>query len=143
MRSTKRSSSGRCQSLTAIAVKAASRSSSTVSDGMRVLRMLMQLFRDYRPMRFFGIASALLLVTSAATFLVPLEEYLATGLVTRFPTLIVSVALGLGATLSFACGVLLDSIRAHSLQSFELERNRFAEADRRAGECRTLAREAD
>jgi glycosyltransferase involved in cell wall biosynthesis len=101
----------------------------TLSDGTRVLRMLLQLFRDYRPMRFFGVVTAILFVLSMALFVVPLDEYLTTGLVTRFPTLIVSVALGLGSMLSFACGVLLDSIRTHSLQSYELERNRFAAQD--------------
>jgi len=115
----------------------------TVSDGMRVLRMLMQLFRDYRPMRFFGVVATLLFVASAATFLVPLDEYLSTGLVTRFPTLIVSVALGLGGMLAFACGVLLDSIRAHSLQSFELERNRFAQMDRGSSGPSFVVPEAD
>ena len=98
----------------------------TLSDGARVLRMLLLLFRDYRPMRFFGVAALVLFTLSAIAFIVPLDEYLTTGLVTKFPTLIVSVALGLGAMLSFACGVLLDSIRTHSLQSYELERSRFA-----------------
>lgn len=97
----------------------------TFADGTRVLGMLMRLFRDYRPMRFFGLAGALLLVLSVATFLVPLDEYLATGLVTRFPTLIVSIALGLGSMLSFTCGVLLDSIRAHAKQTYELELTKF------------------
>lgn len=105
----------------------------TFSDGRRVLWMLMRLFRDYRPMRFFGVLSAALFMLSAGLFLVPLDEYLTTGLVTRFPTLIVSIAFGLGAMLSFTCGVLLDSIRSHSTQSYELELNRFrANATRRS-----------
>lgn len=103
---------------------------STVSDGVRVLRMLMRLFRDYRPMRFFGVVALILLVPAIIMFLVPLDEYLTTGLVTRFPTLIVSIALGLGAVLSFTSGVLLDSIRAHSKQSYELELTLFTEQDR-------------
>lgn len=94
----------------------------TVSDGARVLWMLMRLFRDYRPMRFFGVVAVALFIMSAVTFAVPFNEYLTTGLVTKFPTLIVSVALGLGSMLAFTCGVLLDSIRTHSLQSYELER---------------------
>jgi glycosyltransferase involved in cell wall biosynthesis len=93
----------------------------TVSDGLRVLGMVARLFRDYRPLRFFGVVAAVLTLASVATFIVPLEEYLTTGLVARFPTLIVSVALGIGAMLSFTCGVLLESIRTHSMQSYELQ----------------------
>jgi len=97
----------------------------TFADGARVLGMLMRLFRDYRPMRFFGLVGTILLVLSIGAFLIPLDEYLATGLVTRTPTLIVSIALGLGAVLSLTCGVLLDSIRAHAKQTYELELTKF------------------
>lgn len=93
----------------------------TVSDGRRVLRMLFRLFRDYRPMQFFGLVALVLAALSMSMFVVPLDEYLATGLVTRFPTLMVSIGLGVGSMLAFTSGVLLDSIRAHARQSFELE----------------------
>lgn len=102
----------------------------TVPDGMRVLGMLMRLFRDYRPMRFFGWLAAVLAVPALVMFLIPLDEYLTTGLVTRFPTLIVSIGLGVAAMLSFTSGVLLDSIRMHARQSFELALNAFVSADR-------------
>lgn len=103
----------------------------TFSDGYRVLWMLMRLFRDYRPMRFFGMASVLLGVLATSAFMIPLTEYLRTGLVSKFPTLIVSMALMLGAMLAFTCGVLLDSIRSHGRQSYELELNRYTEQDAR------------
>jgi glycosyltransferase involved in cell wall biosynthesis len=99
----------------------------TFSDGLRVLKMVAGLFRDYRPLRFFGVVASILLVVSIATFIVPLQEYLGTGLVARFPTLIVSVALGLGAMLSFACGVLLESIRTHATQFYELQLTMYEE----------------
>lgn len=103
---------------------------STVSDGARVLSMLMRLFRDYRPMRFFGWTSAVLGLLSFASFIVPLVEYLETGKVTHFPTLIVSVAVGVAAMLAFTSGVMLDSIRNHAKQDYELELNAFRQRDR-------------
>lgn len=99
----------------------------TVSDGARVIWTFMQLFRDYRPMRFFGVISAFLLLVSLAAFLVPFLEYLETGLVRKFPTLIVSTGLMVAAMLTFSCGVLLDSIRSHHRQAFELQLNRLHE----------------
>jgi len=99
----------------------------TFSDGLRVLGMVARLFRDYRPLRFFGVAAAILLAASIATFIVPLNEYLTTGLVAKFPTLIVSMALGLGAMLSFACGVLLESIRTHATHFYELQLTMYEE----------------
>jgi len=94
---------------------------STMPDGVRVLLMLMRLFRDYRPMRFFGVAALVLFVASMVLFAVPLGEYLRTGLVSKFPTLIVSMALGTAAMLAFTCGVLLESIRTHAKQQYELQ----------------------
>lgn len=92
----------------------------TFADGMRVLRTIAVLFRDYRPLPFFGVLSAVLFVTSFVMFLRPFEEYLATGRILTFPTLIVSVALGVGSLLSLVCGVVLESIRMQSRQFYEL-----------------------
>lgn len=111
----------------------------TFSDGSRVLGTLVQLFRDYRPLRFFGVVSVLLAVPSIVMFVVPVSEYLQTGYVAKFPTLIVSIALGLGSMLALVCGVLLESIRAQAMQSYELQLTMFREQEaiRRHAERRT------
>ena len=105
---------------------------STFADGMRVLRTIFLLFRDYRPMRFFGILAAILLAASVLLFLRPLADYLATGLVPTFPTLIVSIALGISSMLSLVCGVVLDSIRTQSRQFYELALTALVENERLA-----------
>jgi len=92
----------------------------TFSDGRRVLQTVFLLFRDYRPMRFFSIAAAVLFAISAIMFIAPLDDYLTGGYVYRVPTLVVSVALGISALLSLACGVVLESIRTQARQSYEL-----------------------
>lgn len=62
----------------------------TYSDGVKVLRSIFRLYRDYRPMRFF-CALALLMVLAALTLFCPVfAEYVRTGLVPRFPTFIAS-----------------------------------------------------
>jgi glycosyltransferase involved in cell wall biosynthesis len=108
----------------------------TFSDGAKVLVTIAELFRDYRPLAFFGIASGVLFLAGLAMFLTPLNEYLATGYVHKVPTLVVSIALGISALLSFALGVLLDSIRNHSKQFYELALTSYTEIEglRRAGE---------
>jgi len=93
---------------------------STFSDGLRVLRTILALFRDYRPLPFFGIIALVLFVVSVVMFLPPLDEYLAVGYVYKVPTLVVSIAFGISAMLSLVCGVILDSIRTHSRQFYEL-----------------------
>ena len=62
----------------------------TVQDGMKVMRTIAKLFRDYKPFVFFSIISALVFLFGFAFFVVVLVEYFETGLVTKIPTLIVS-----------------------------------------------------
>jgi hypothetical protein len=93
---------------------------STFSDGAKVLSTIIELFRDYRPLMFFGGLAAILFAISAIMFWFPFDEYVRTGYVHKVPTLVVSIALGISAMLSLVCGVLLDSIRNHARQFYEL-----------------------
>ncbi|PKQ19234.1 MAG: glycosyl transferase [Actinobacteria bacterium HGW-Actinobacteria-6] len=103
---------------------------STISDGFLVLKTIFTLFRDYRPMVFFGLISSVLFIVSMVMFAIPLSEYVETGLVAKIPTLVVAVALGTGAMLALVCGVILESMRIHARQSYELTLTMLAEQDR-------------
>lgn len=61
----------------------------TYSDGFKVLRTILRLYKNYRPLSFFGIIAAFLAILSVGFLLPVLQEYFVTGLVSRFPTLIV------------------------------------------------------
>lgn len=95
----------------------------TYADGARVLMTVFNLYRDYQPLRFFGILSLLLMALSIFLFLPVFLEYLRTGLVPRFPTFIASVFLMLSAMLSASCGLILDTNAKNSRKNFELQRN--------------------
>ena len=103
---------------------------STFSDGYKVLKTILKLYKDYKPMSFFGFVSLLFFIISGLMFVPILVEYLNTGLVARFPTLIVSVGLGVAALLSLVCGLILDTVKKHSDQFYELELNRIESEER-------------
>ena len=92
----------------------------TLGDGARVLRTILVLFRDYRPLPFFGLLSLALLISALVLFWGPLDEYLLTGYVYKVPSLVVAIALGISALLSLMSGVILDSLRLRSRQFYEL-----------------------
>lgn len=93
---------------------------STYSDGMKVLRMILRLYRVYKPMAFFGFLS-LILVLIAGIFFVPVfVDYLKTGLVERFPTLIVCGFVMLAAIQSFFAGMTLQNSAQKNRQDFEM-----------------------
>ncbi len=97
----------------------------TFKDGFKVIRTILILFREYHPFTFFGILSLLVASISLILFIPVLNEYLQTGLVPRFPTLIVSGILMLAALQCFFAGVILSVIVKKHRQLFELELNRF------------------
>ena len=95
----------------------------TYRDGAKVLLTLFNLFRDYKPLKFFGSFSLILGVVSIVLFIPVFLEFLKTGLVPRFPTLIVSVVMMLAAFLSFVCGLILDTNAKNVRKSFEVQMN--------------------
>ncbi len=91
----------------------------TYSDGFRVIRKMLQLYRNYKPLQFFG-AIGLLLGAAALLFMLPiLGEYLRTGLVPRFPTLIVCGFMVLAGIQSFFAGMILEVLSAKDKRDFE------------------------
>ena len=93
----------------------------TVSDGMRVLNTIVKLFRDYRPLAFFGIVAAVLIAVALILIIPIIVEYFRTGLVERFPTLFMSGFIGIGGLLSLICGFILDTIAARDRRDFEFK----------------------
>lgn len=93
----------------------------TYSDGFKVLRTIASLFRTYKPMAFFG-AIALILAALGVGFMIPvLIDFNQTGLVARFPTLIVCGFVILAAMVSFFAGLQLQTITRKNRQDFEME----------------------
>ncbi len=91
----------------------------TVTDGINVLRTIFRLYKDYRPMRFFGAAAFLLLLTATCFFIPIFGEYLRTGLVPQFPTLIVCGFCVMAALLAIFSGMILQTIIQKDKQMFE------------------------
>lgn len=97
----------------------------TISDGFKVLKTIFRLFKNYRPMMFFGIIAVILLLLAIGFFIPVLIEYIQTGLVPKFPTLIVSGFAALAAIISYFSGLILNVLKAQNLQNFEIILNYF------------------
>lgn len=92
----------------------------TYSDGAKVLMTIFRLVKDYKPLAFFSVVSLVLMAAAAVLFFPVFLEYLDTGLVERFPTLIVAGFLAVGGLLTFCCGLILDTVIKKERQNFEL-----------------------
>lgn len=82
----------------------------TFSDGFRILRTIANLVRQEKPMAVFSAITVLFSLLSLILIYPVIETYIETGLVPRLPTAILSTGLMLGALLSMACGLVLDTV---------------------------------
>ena len=94
---------------------------STYSDGFKVLMTIARLFRNYRPLAFFGVIALILALLSIGFFIPVLVEYIQTGLVAKFPTLIACGFVMIVAIQSFFAGLILDTIKQKNRHDFEME----------------------
>lgn len=106
----------------------------TYSDGFKVLRTILRLFRNYRPLPFFGFFAAILMLLACGFFIPVLATYVHTGLVPNFPTLIICGFAAIAALQAFFSGLILNTIGQKNRQDFELNlyhamRNEFHEKE--------------
>ncbi len=99
----------------------------TYTDGFKVLKTILKLFRNYKPLAFFGGLSIALLIIALVFFIPIFIHYLQTGLVPNFPTLIVCGFVVISAIQSFFAGLILQTMCQKNRQDFEMELVRIDE----------------
>ena len=97
----------------------------THRDGTKVIKTIFSLFKEYSPLKFFVWMALLLLLIAVVLFIPVFIVYIETGLVPRFPTLIVSCFFVLASLHSFFAGLILDNMIRNERKSYELKRNNF------------------
>lgn len=92
----------------------------TISDGARIMRLIMRLIREERPLEFFSWVSAALFAVSIVLGVPLVTEYLKTGLVPRLPTAVLSMGLVILSFLSFSCGLILATVTRGRIEAKRL-----------------------
>jgi len=111
---------------------------STWRDGYLILRSIVLIFKDYKPLFFFSGVAALLALASATAGLAPIVDFYRTGLVLHVPRAILAAGLGTLATISLAVGLILDTIATYHAESISLWREHLRD-DSRSGPGKTEA----
>ena len=106
----------------------------TYTDGLRVLKTIFLMVREYRPLLFFSLLSLLFLIIALALFLPVLFTYMRTGFVDRIPTLVVSGIALIVAVQSFFSGLILDVVAQKYRQIYQIGLNQCRSPSQRAEE---------
>lgn len=98
---------------------------STFKDGFRVVRTMVKVTKDFRPLLFFSLLAGGLFLASLAAGIFPIIDYLQFQYVYRVPLAILATGLALLAALSFTCGVVLDTLVRYEREQFSLRVRNF------------------
>ena len=98
---------------------------STIKDGIRILKTIALLFKDYKPLHFFSFVALFFFMLGLICGAFPVTEYLSTGQITRFPLAFLAASLEVISALLFCCGVILDTFARSAREQFELRLLRF------------------
>ncbi|MFZ1416441.1 MAG: glycosyltransferase family 2 protein [Defluviicoccus sp.] len=82
----------------------------TVRDGMRIMRTIIRMIKEERPLEFFFALFSITAVLSLVLGSSVVSEYLQTGLVPRLPTAVLATGMMLLAFILLACGLILDTV---------------------------------
>ena len=93
----------------------------TFSDGFKVLKMIFNLFKDYKPFLFFSLVSLILLVFGLICGLPVISEFAQTGLIDKMPSAVLATGFMILAALSFIAGVILDTLVRQNRMQYELK----------------------
>src|ERR1700736_1729455 len=97
----------------------------TVRDGLRILRLLVVLFRDYRPFAFFGTIGAIIASAGMAAGSVPILEYFQTSLVNRLPLAVLAASLMTLSILIGLVGVVLEANLRYHREAYHIQIRKF------------------
>lgn len=93
----------------------------TFSDGFKVLKMIFNLFKDYKPLLFFSLITAILFVLGLLLGIPVITEYARTGLIDKLPSAVLATGLMILAALSFVSGFILDTMVRQNRMQYELK----------------------
>ena len=92
----------------------------TVGDGIKVVKTIVRMFKDYRPFAFFTILALIFLICGLAVGIPVLVEFFKTSLITKMPSAILATGFVSLAAITFQCGVILDTITRQHKENYEL-----------------------
>lgn len=93
----------------------------TFSDGYKVLKMIFNLFKDYKPLLFFSLVTGILFVLGLFIGFPVISEFAETGMIDKVPSAILATGLMILAALSFVSGFILDTIVRQNRMQYELK----------------------
>ena len=102
----------------------------TVSDGIKVVKTIARMFKDYRPFKFFGIIAIIFFILGLLVGLPVLIEFFKTAYITKIPSAILATGFMSLAAISLQCAIILDTITRQHREDYELNILRYEQMEK-------------
>lgn len=101
----------------------------TVGDGIKVLKTIIKMFKDYKPRTFFWIMSIFLIIIGLVVGVPVIVEFAKTGYITKIPSAILATGIMTFAIIVAQCGVILDTVVKQHKEDYELQLLRYTQIE--------------
>ena len=102
----------------------------TVSDGIKVLKTIIKMFKDFKPRQFFWIISLIFVLIGLVIGMPVIFEFIKTGFITKIPSAILATGVMTLALIIAQCGVILDTVVKQNREKYELELLRYVQIEK-------------
>ena len=102
----------------------------TVGDGIKVVKTIVRMFKDYKPFKFFGIIALILFLLGIIIGIPVIIEFFKTNYITKVPSAILTMGLMSLAAISLQCGIVLDTITRQHRENYELNLLRYEQIEK-------------
>ena len=102
----------------------------TVSDGIKVVKTIVKMFKDFRPRQFFWIISLIFILIGLIVGVPVIIEFAKTGYITKLPSAVLATGIMIFAIIIAQCGVILDTVVKQNREKYELELSRYVQIEK-------------
>lgn len=103
----------------------------TVSDGIKVVKTIFKMYKDYNPFKFFGIIALIFLILGLIVGVPVIREYAITKYITKVPSAILATGLITLSVIIGQCGIVLDTVVKNNRENYELNLLRYKQNEDR------------
>ena len=97
----------------------------TFTDGYKVLKTIIKMLKDYKPMKFFLSIAIIFFMLGLIIGVPVIYEYILTKYITKVPSAVLSTGLMIFSLITAQCGVILDTVVKDDKEKYELELNKY------------------
>lgn len=93
----------------------------TISDGVKVIKTIIRMLKDFKPRKFFWCISSILIIIGLIVGIPVVVEFFKTGMISKMPSAVLATGIMILSIIIAQCGVILDTIVKQHKENFELE----------------------